>query len=84
MCSALMLDVTLVAMTRHPAQEFTETPGVVINKLKHQASLSTKNCYLKDILYYYYIPQGYYNPMDGVELGIYSSRDQSASHHDRM
>ena len=32
MCSALMPDVTLVAMTQHPVQEFAETPGVVINK----------------------------------------------------
>ena len=30
MCSALMPDVTLVAMTQHPVQEFSETPGVVI------------------------------------------------------
>ena len=32
MCCALMLDVTLVAMTQHPVQEFAETPGVVTNK----------------------------------------------------
>ncbi len=69
-----MLDVTLVAMTQHPVQEFAETPGVVINK---ELLFEGHYCIIL-------VPQGYYTPKDGVGLGIYSSRDQSASHHDRM